>query len=213
MRQAQPRRRDAVHNRERILRTAVEVFAADGPGVPLTEIARRAGLGPATLYRHFPDRFCLATAVVEHRMAAVDRLVAGLDGDLDALRSAIHTVVASQLAVRPLLTVLRRRAQYERDLDRYTRRLVTQLAVPLRRAQAAGHLRTDLAADDLGLVVTMIEAVLDAHSGTDRNTKGDAEGRGNRAERAVGIVLDGLLRGTHADGTGLTALGCEGDGS
>jgi AcrR family transcriptional regulator len=206
MRQRHPRRRDAVHNRERILRTAVEVFAADGPGVPLTEIARRAGFGPATLYRYFPDRFCLATAVVEHRMAAVERVVAepatGLDGDLDALRSALETVVANQVAVRPLLTVLRRRAQYERDLDRYTRRLVTQLAVPLRRAQAAGHLRTDLAPDDLRLVVTMIEAVLDTQSGTDRNTKGNAEGRGTRAQRAVGIVLDGLLRGTHADGTG-----------
>jgi AcrR family transcriptional regulator len=186
-----PRRRDAVRNREKILRTAVEVFSVDGPGVPLTQIARRAGFGPATLYRYFPDRFCLAAAVVEHRLDALDRMLAEraaeFDTDPDAFRSAMHAVVANQVAVRPLLLVLRQAALRRptgdgRDVDPYTRRLVTRLAEPLRRAQAAGYLRADLAPDDLLVVLTMIEAVLDTHGG------------GTRAERAVGIVLDGLFR-------------------
>jgi AcrR family transcriptional regulator len=49
-------RSDALDNRERILGAARAVFAAEGLNVPMREIARRAGVGPATLYRRFPDQ-------------------------------------------------------------------------------------------------------------------------------------------------------------
>ncbi|MGH3502353.1 MAG: helix-turn-helix domain-containing protein, partial [Nocardioidaceae bacterium] len=49
-------RSDARDNRERILGAARAVFAVDGLNVPMREIARRAGVGPATLYRHFPTK-------------------------------------------------------------------------------------------------------------------------------------------------------------
>lgn len=63
-----PLRADAARNRDRILEVAYETFAADGLTVPIDEIARRAGVGPGTIYRHFPTKEALYTAVVEHRL-------------------------------------------------------------------------------------------------------------------------------------------------
>jgi AcrR family transcriptional regulator len=61
-------RADARRNRARLLQVAAEAFATDGLGVPLDEIARRAGLGPGTLYRHFPTKQALFEAVVHDRL-------------------------------------------------------------------------------------------------------------------------------------------------
>src|SRR5580692_12944592 len=61
-------RADAERNREHVLRVAQEVFAAEGLAVPIDEIARRAGLGVGTLYRHFPTKEALFEAIVIGRM-------------------------------------------------------------------------------------------------------------------------------------------------
>ena len=63
-----PLRADARRNRERILAAATAAFAADGLSVPLDEIARRAGVGPGTLYRHFPAKEALWEAVLHSRL-------------------------------------------------------------------------------------------------------------------------------------------------
>jgi AcrR family transcriptional regulator len=63
-----PLRADARRNRERILGAATTAFAADGLAVPLDEIARRAGVGPGTLYRHFPAKEALWEAVLHDRL-------------------------------------------------------------------------------------------------------------------------------------------------
>ena len=61
-------RADAARNRERVLRAAREAFAESGYGVPLDEIAARAGVGPGTVYRHFPAKEALFEAVVTARI-------------------------------------------------------------------------------------------------------------------------------------------------
>src|SRR5262252_3764301 len=68
--QAGTLRADARRNRERLLKTADNVFAAQGMGVPIDEIARRAGVGPGTLYRHFPTKEALFMAVAVSRVNA-----------------------------------------------------------------------------------------------------------------------------------------------
>ncbi|MBF6340294.1 TetR/AcrR family transcriptional regulator [Nocardia abscessus] len=68
---AKPLRADAARNRELVLETAYEIFAAGGLSVPTDEIARRAGVGPGTLYRHFPTKKALFGAVIEHRLHQV----------------------------------------------------------------------------------------------------------------------------------------------
>jgi AcrR family transcriptional regulator len=63
------RRTDAEHNRRRILEVARAAFAADGLDLPVREIARRAGMGVATVYRHFPSRQDLISAVLAEQVA------------------------------------------------------------------------------------------------------------------------------------------------
>ena len=65
---ARPLRADAARNRDKVLRAAREAFAELGYGVPLDEIAARAGVGPGTVYRHFPAKEALFEAVVTSRV-------------------------------------------------------------------------------------------------------------------------------------------------
>ena len=66
-----PLRADAARNRARVLEVAYETFAAEGLSVPIDEIARRAGVGAGTVYRHFPTKEDLYRAVVEDRIASI----------------------------------------------------------------------------------------------------------------------------------------------
>lgn len=63
-----PLRADAARNRARVLQVAYETFAAEGLAVPIDEIARRAGVGAGTVYRHFPTKESLFQAIVTDRM-------------------------------------------------------------------------------------------------------------------------------------------------
>lgn len=68
---ARPLRADAARNRARVLEVAYQTFAAEGLAVPIDEIARRAGVGAGTVYRHFPTKEDLFRAVVEDRIRGV----------------------------------------------------------------------------------------------------------------------------------------------
>jgi AcrR family transcriptional regulator len=83
MAEGRPLRADARRNRERVLEVAREAFAAEGMSVPLDEIARRAGVGPGTLYRHFPTKEALLGAVMHDRMRRLADEAAGLCGSAD----------------------------------------------------------------------------------------------------------------------------------
>src|SRR5579872_1691916 len=78
-------RADAVRNRTKVLDAARAAFAAEGPAVPLDEIARRAGVGAGTVYRHFPTKEALFEAVIVDRLLAhAQDAEARLSGDGDA---------------------------------------------------------------------------------------------------------------------------------
>ncbi|MFI6988570.1 TetR/AcrR family transcriptional regulator [Nonomuraea wenchangensis] len=72
---SQKPRSDARDNRARILAVARAAFAAEGPGVPVREIARRAQVGAATVYRHFPTKDALLAEVVAEPMALCSAVV------------------------------------------------------------------------------------------------------------------------------------------
>jgi AcrR family transcriptional regulator len=96
---ARPLRADAQLNRDRILSAASELFAERGLNVPLEEIARRAGVGVATLYRRFPTRADLASAAFERSMSkyteAVDRALANPEAG-EGFRQLIFDLYALQ---------------------------------------------------------------------------------------------------------------------
>jgi AcrR family transcriptional regulator len=68
---ARPLRADAARNRARVLEVAYETFAEEGLAVPIDEIARRAGVGAGTVYRHFPTKEDLYRAVIEDRITRI----------------------------------------------------------------------------------------------------------------------------------------------
>ena len=75
------RRADARLNREKILAAAKEAFADPGADVSMIEVARRAGIGSATLYRHFPDRLTLLEALYSDDITTISTAAAMVEGD------------------------------------------------------------------------------------------------------------------------------------
>ncbi|MFI6768010.1 TetR/AcrR family transcriptional regulator [Streptomyces sp. NPDC050355] len=91
------KRADAQRNRRTVLAAAAEVFVTSGVDAPIRQIAAQAGVGMATIYRHFPTRADLVTAVYRHQIEecaeAGPNLLAGADSPFDALRQWIDLFV------------------------------------------------------------------------------------------------------------------------
>ena len=150
------RRSDARDNRERILDAARAVFAADGLTVPMREIARRADVGPATLYRHFPTKEALATEAFGDQMRACYAIVDEGLADPDPWRGFASTVERlCELHARDRGFSAAFTAEFPRALDFAAdrERAVKSIAELTRRAREAGHLRPDVDLDDVILVL------------------------------------------------------------
>src|ERR1700712_4235224 len=91
-------RKDAKRNREAILRAARELFA-DSADVAMCEVARRAGVGQATLYRNFPDRSSLAAEVLGEQVDRVAQLAADHTGDADAFFVLLRALVEAMVHI------------------------------------------------------------------------------------------------------------------
>jgi AcrR family transcriptional regulator len=176
-------RADAVRNRSRIVETASEVFAVRGADASLEEIARGAGVGIGTLYRHFPTRDDLVEAVFHDRVAELEALAEELlasDAPGEALATWLHAqldqaATCRGLAAEAMLTMLA-----HRDAPSPCESMRQAGAALLARAQAAGDVRDGVEIDDL---VRMVQAVtLAAEESDDPET----------AERLFGFVLDGV---------------------
>ena len=102
-----PKRKDARRNREAILSAARELFA-DSADVPMYEVARRAGVGQATLYRNFPDRRDLAAALLLEEMEHTEQLAAEHAGDPDAFFVLVRSVVETIARFHPWASWQRR---------------------------------------------------------------------------------------------------------
>src|ERR1700730_17128275 len=88
-------RRDAQRNRDTILTAARDLFAESGE-VPMYEIARRPGVGQATLYRHFPDREAVAAALATEQLDRLEHLADSHAGDPDAFFILVRGMVDAQ---------------------------------------------------------------------------------------------------------------------
>jgi len=105
-------RSDAQRNRERILEVAKEAFARSGANASLDDVAKRAGVGPGTLYRHFPTRDALLEAVYRsevEKLAAAERKFAEVMPPMEALRAWMLLFVdyiATKKIIAPALNTL-----------------------------------------------------------------------------------------------------------
>lgn len=165
-------RADAVANRARILEVAGDAFDRDGLTVSLDEIARRAGLGPGTLHRHFPSKAALIDATVAARVrdlaAAVQARVAAVADPTDALVDALTVVVDQGAASHALADRLRDGSGgIDAAVAEPVAELRTALATLLRRAQQAGGVRPELDPADIDALLTAAHALKTHPTGSD----------------------------------------------
>ncbi|HEY1177142.1 MAG TPA: helix-turn-helix domain-containing protein [Phytomonospora sp.] len=141
-------RSDAAHNRERILAVARELFAERGADVPMDEIARRAGVGIATLYRRFPTRESLTQAgirdVVERFNASIAEAAVAAD-PAAAFLDLVENVRRLQLANRGFSDAM---CKDTPGFEEEKGRLFGELGVVVERAKGAGLLRDDFSPVD-----------------------------------------------------------------
>uniref|UniRef100_A0A5Q5CB81 Transcriptional regulator, TetR family n=1 Tax=Mycobacterium sp. (strain JLS) TaxID=164757 RepID=A0A5Q5CB81_MYCSJ len=180
---ARPLRADAARNRDRVLRVAYETFAADGLTVPVDEIARRAGVGAGTIYRHFPTKEALYTAVVEHRLYEMiergrELLASGDPGEalFDFLRAiAVEWGAADRVLIDGLAGWGLDVHTVAPEADAAARALLAEL---LAAGQRAGTVRADLTAPELKSILVGLQAIGAYDAAV--------------AARATAVVADGL---------------------
>jgi AcrR family transcriptional regulator len=146
-------RADAVRNRERVLEAAKAVFSAGGPDASLEAVARRAGVGIGTLYRHFPTREALFEAVYRREVQQLVELAEQLKSEaqpVDALRRWLRSNVEVVATKKGMLAALALAVHGSSELYAYAfERLTKAVGALLDRAVAAGELRGDISPEDL----------------------------------------------------------------
>ncbi|MFF3938955.1 TetR/AcrR family transcriptional regulator [Streptomyces phaeofaciens] len=159
VRKAPRPRADALRNRERIVTAAREMFVELGPDVPLDDIARRAGVGNATVYRNFPDRDALVREVVcsvLDRTVQAGQLALAESGDaFGALERFVHAAADERIsALCPM--VASTFDQHHPDLEAARERAERIIEEVMNRAKQAGQLRPDVGVGDLMIAVAQL---------------------------------------------------------
>ncbi len=178
-----PQRKDAARNRAAILDAARELMARS-PDFPLYEVARRAGVGQATLYRHFPDRATLAATIAGELHEEIGAAVAEHAGGPDAFDRLLDTIVDCAVRSHGLTDVVRESPEAWREMERMRDELIALVGGPLRAAQAAGRVSADVHAEDVFLLLAMIDGALQGVVDRDR--------RREIAERVRRLVMRGM---------------------
>ncbi|MEU6309918.1 TetR/AcrR family transcriptional regulator [Streptomyces sp. NPDC047014] len=192
-------RADAVRNRERILAAAREVFVEFGSAAPFDEVARRAGIGNATLYRHFADRPTLVHHVVlftMHRVtASAEAALAEAPDAFAALCRFTHAAAHERIgALCPMLA-----DGFDReDPELLDARVALAEAVEnlLAAGQAAGLVRPDIGTGDLMVALSQLSRPLPGTGCLDTD---------RFAHRHLQLFLDGLRAPAHSELPGSAA--------
>jgi AcrR family transcriptional regulator len=146
-------RTDALRNRERVLEAAKVVFSAGGAEASLEAVARQAGVGIGTLYRHFPTREALFEAVYRREVQQLWELAEQLKSEaapVEALRRWLRSNVEFVATKKGMSAALALAVHRSSDLHAYTfDRLTKAVGALLDRAIAAGEIRSDVSPEDL----------------------------------------------------------------
>jgi AcrR family transcriptional regulator len=176
-------RADAVRNLAKILQAAEEVFAAEGLAVPIDEVARRAGVGVGTVYRHFPTKEALFEAIVVSRLEALIERAQELSTATDAcaaLFAFVDDLVTLAVEKKDIHDELARAGVTEQLSAPIKDKLTARVEVLLQRAQAAGAVRPDVNIVDL---TTLLMGTCMAAG---------QQGRPDCTARLVAVICDGL---------------------
>lgn len=181
-----PLRADARRNRDAIVAAAGEAFAEFGTQASLDDIAVRAGVGNATLYRHFPTRDSLLVAVLRYRLAELDQVARDLDRAADpaaALRQWFVAAANHLRTYRGLPDSVVRALRTESPLTHACEPLRETTHGFVEKAVRAGLLRADLAPADVFTILVALAWAADQRGDTDDDLR-----------RMIETVLVGLYR-------------------
>jgi AcrR family transcriptional regulator len=183
-------RADARRNREAILNAARDVFCEGGCQCPIEDIAKRAGLGVGTVYRHFPNKDALIDALMEQRfemLAARAKEALEQDDPWEAFCDLLRFAATNQAEDRGLSEVLSQRPAlgHENAVKSGLTKTTEEL---IRRAQATGQMRKDARVEDVPTILCGLGGVIGAHE--------ESMPRLNW-ERFLAIMLDGLAAPGH----------------
>ena len=184
LRSVRPLRADAERNRRRVLDVAQQVFATEGLAVPIDEIARRAGLGVGTLYRHFPTKEALFAAIVVTRMQDVvadARAQLGSSAPGDAFCAFLVRMVDDWRQKKDFIEALTSAGADLEAVVHAKHELHRVLGELLERAQKAGAVREDVSIQEIMALVAGAISSLDRHG---ISTSG--------RDRMLAIIFDGL---------------------
>jgi AcrR family transcriptional regulator len=186
-------RADARRNRERLLAAARDVFVEHGAGAPLEDVARRAGVGIATLYRRFPDRPSLVREVaLDVLRRSADEAAAALAEEPDAfaaLARYMHRSLDLRIpAVMPAL-VGRLRMDVDQELLAARASSVERIDQIIEAARADGSLRRDVANGDVGMLLVRLARPLPGPFPRELDKE--------LAHRHLDVLLDGLRSAAH----------------
>ncbi|WP_052396175.1 TetR/AcrR family transcriptional regulator [Kutzneria sp. 744] len=176
-------RADALRNRARILAAATDVFAEHGPDAALDDIAKRAAIGNATVYRHFADRTSLLHEVVRCVMTrtadAAELAVESSPDSYAALCGFVHAVADQRITILcPLLS-----SADHAGLADLKQRVITAVDTLVTAAQQAGQIRSDVSFADVLMALAQLTRPPAGRSWSDVEPF---------AHRSLRIYLDGL---------------------
>ncbi|WP_181442456.1 TetR/AcrR family transcriptional regulator [Streptomyces tateyamensis] len=187
--QARPLRADAARNRARLLDAAEEVFTARGTGVRTEEVAKAAGVGVGTLFRHFPTKEALLQAVLVRRMERLGQEAERLRGELgpgEAFLAFFALVVDASPSKNEFADALAAAGVDVREATQEAGKVVLQaVAELLADAQRAGRVRPDLGVPEVTALMVGASRALEHLDPQD----------GPARRRAVEVVLAGLGAG------------------
>ncbi len=179
-----PLRADARRNRDRLLEAAVRAFSQEGPDVTLDAIAKDAGVGIGTLYRHFPTREALVEATYRNELARLCDAVSDLLATMppaEATRVWMDRFFDYMTTKRGMADALRAViAAGGNPYSESRHRMAAAISTLLDAGAAAGTVRADVRAEDV--LVTLSGLSL---------TAGDPEQR-DQASRMLDLLMDGL---------------------
>ncbi|WP_051471129.1 TetR/AcrR family transcriptional regulator [Patulibacter minatonensis] len=154
------RRADAVANREALLTTARALFAQRGLDVSYDDISREAGVGRATLYRHFPTREHLHDALLDGVVAEIEAAAAALPPDAGSFELLFRAALRVQTDNLALYDLFPSRGELGSAVLERRGRIIAVLREPLARAQEAGLARADLEPEDVRIQLLMLSTVV-----------------------------------------------------
>lgn len=146
----------AAGNRRALIAAAREVYAEGGLAAPFSAVAKRAGVGQGSLYRHFPDRTALAVAVFEDNVGQLEEATAGADKTIDDLMDRVVDQAVVSTAFIELITAHLDDAAVARLGERF-HALVERLVA---RDQAAGRIGPHIATEDVTMAIGMLATEL-----------------------------------------------------